>query len=194
MQASLPVVNIFRQLQSVTPDLVPRLSPSEAANLIWAFAKAGLYFPRLFEVFCTHHLSAGSPWTSIDAGKVLWAQSVMGLSYPALTSEAIATMHEHRYELQAGQAALAAHSFATTALIHRLPVTDVMLNVCLLPSVLIAGCHFAVWMHWHSCGVIGIGRHAVLLKQTCLVQQSRMHDHRACIAVVRQLCGPLELK
>ena len=124
MQANTPVVGFFRQLQSAMPELVPRVAPAAAAELAWAFAKAGLYYPDVFGQICEHHLAAGAEWEPQGACKALWAQAAMGVSHPELTARALRVVHAARRELDNGPKVLAAHCVASITLVHGLHVTD----------------------------------------------------------------------
>ena len=136
LQADLPIVTIFQRLQARSEALMHRLSADEAANLIWAFSKARLYRPKLFDLFVECHLGGGAAALSAgSAGKLLWAQQVQGLHYEALTEAALAALAAGLREgaVPPGVAALAAHSVASTALVHKQPVPPPHFLVCYSP-------------------------------------------------------------
>lgn len=117
MQAALPAVNIYRHLQARAADMMPRLAAHEACDLLWAFARAGLYAPQLLDQFVLHHAASGScraGLTPAAASKLLWAQATMGLSYPAITDAAIDVV----WHAAASQRADAAHTVRSGASMH----------------------------------------------------------------------------
>ena len=130
-QANTPVVGFFRQLQAMLPDLVPRITPPEATELAWAFAKAGLYCPDVFEHIREHHAAAA--WEPQGACKALWAQAAMGVWCPEVAEHALREVHASQGELATGPKVLAVHSVASLALMHGLRVSDDTFQVRRLP-------------------------------------------------------------
>jgi hypothetical protein len=107
MQAALPAVNVFRQLQAAAPTLVPSLRPAEACSLLAAFARAGLYCPQLVDLLCEHHVGEGCAWAPYDARQALWAIATMGTRAPRLLEHAIDCLHAHARSAPPGSADVA---------------------------------------------------------------------------------------
>lgn len=145
-QANTPAVGFFRQLQAMLPDVVPRLSPAEAAELAWAFAKAGLYCPEVFDLMAEHHVAEDVPWEPQGACKTLWAQAAMGVWYPGVAERALRVVHAARGELGTGPKVLAVHCMASLTLVHGLRVSDATFQVRrlhLTPPVVLQTTHLS---------------------------------------------------
>jgi hypothetical protein len=112
-------------------DLVPSLSASEAARLLWAFAKAGFYTPKLFDLFLDHskQLQRRGPLTAQDASNLLWTQAQMALWYPDLVASAVDTLVEGHSSLQVVDLVTAVHSVSTSVLALDVPLSETLFKV-----------------------------------------------------------------